>query len=110
MRAVTKGRSSAHHPRDHCACANPPEDIITRFKRIYREGFDAVGIQEVKRRLLEATRGAKEAIVLCYEKVPEKFCHRRVFAACFEEQTGEVIEEVRGRAHGDVGYGEREGG
>ena len=29
--------------------------------------------------------------------------------AC-EEQSGEVIEEVRGRAHGDVGYGEREGG
>jgi hypothetical protein len=31
-------------------------------------------------------------------------------ATCFEEQSGEVIEGVRGRAHGHVGYGEREGG
>lgn len=42
--------------------------------------------------------------------LPVPFCHRLLFAACSEEQTGEVIEEVRGGAHGDVGYGEREGG
>jgi hypothetical protein len=73
-------------PSERSERIRSPEDIITRFKRIYREGFDAVGIQEVKRRLLEATQGAKEAILLCHEKVPEKCCHRRVFAACFEEQ------------------------
>jgi len=45
--------------------------------------------------LVAKTRGAKEAILLCHEKVSEKFCHRQVFAAWFEEHTGEVIEEVR---------------
>jgi hypothetical protein len=33
--------------------------------------------------------------LLCHEKVPEKFCHRRVLAAWFEKQTGEAIEEIR---------------
>jgi uncharacterized protein YeaO (DUF488 family) len=78
---------------EYKASEKTPEDIA-RFKRIYREGLDAVGIQEVKKRLLEATRGAKVVILLCHEKVPEKFCHRREFAAWYEEQTGVVIEEL----------------
>jgi hypothetical protein len=63
------------------ASEKPPEDIA-RFQRVYRERLEAVAA------------GAEEAILLCHEKVPEKFCHRRVLAAWFEEQTGEPIKEV----------------
>jgi uncharacterized protein YeaO (DUF488 family) len=75
------------------ASEKTPEDIA-RFQRVYRERLEAFGIDAVKERLEEVAAGAEEAILLCHEKVPEKFCHRRVLAAWFEEQTGEPIEEV----------------
>ena len=85
---------SQDHLDAYKASEKTPEDIA-RFWRIYRERLDAVGIEEVGRRLQEATQGADEAVLFCHEKAPDKFCHRMVFAEWYEEQTGEVIEEGR---------------
>jgi hypothetical protein len=68
-----------------------PEDE-RRFEKGYRERLDAYGIDAIRERLEEVMGSADVAILLCYEK--DKFCHRRVFADWYQEQTGEVIEEI----------------
>ena len=68
-----------------------PEDEW-RFEKGYRERLDAYGIDAIRERLEEVMGSADAAILLCHEK--DEFCHRRVFADWYQEQTGEVIEEV----------------
>ena len=68
-----------------------PEDEW-RFEKGYRERLDAYGIDAIRERLEEVMGSADAAILLCHEK--DEFCHRRVFADWYQEQTGEVIEEI----------------
>jgi hypothetical protein len=63
------------------------------FERKYRAALDAKGIEYVRARLEEALDGHEEAILLCHEKTG-KFCHRRLFAHWWREQTGQEIPEL----------------
>jgi uncharacterized protein (DUF488 family) len=65
------------------------------FTRRYLERLDRVGVDRIARQLDAISRDheGRGLVLLCYEPAGE-FCHRRVFARWWEEQTGEVIPEL----------------
>jgi Protein of unknown function, DUF488 len=65
------------------------------FTRRYRERLDAIGIAATRRRFLSisAEHDERGLALLCFEPVGT-FCHRRVLASWFEEQTGQHIPEL----------------
>lgn len=77
------------------------------FERLYRGRLESFGVETLRRRFSEVAlplvRDQAEPVRLvlcCYEdlKKPGLFCHRTVFGAWWEEQTGEKVEELGGLA------------
>lgn len=65
-----------------------PED----FEREYLAQLDAIGVDGI-RQILEEVGG--DMVLLCYENVVKgERCHRRMFAAWWEKQTGEEVPEL----------------
>lgn len=79
----------------------PPYNImdipnILDARKRYIEHLEKVGVNDIKYEL--AMQGKKDFALLCYEKYHDitsgiKFCHRRFFAAWWEQKTGLVIPE-----------------
>ena len=68
------------------------------FAAAYRAKLDGIGVNGIRRRLatIQATAPEKELVLLCFEHLdqPGQWCHRRLLAAWWEEQTGEAIPEL----------------
>ncbi len=68
------------------------------FAAAYRAKLDRIGVAAIQRRLASLQSGdpGKELILLCFEHLdkPGEWCHRRVFADWWAEQTGETIPEL----------------
>ncbi len=65
------------------------------FEARYRERLDRFGVG-CTRTVLVAFAEAFDApgcVLLCFER-PGEFCHRRIFAVWWEEQTGEIVPEL----------------
>lgn len=65
-------------------------------RKMYTEHLESVGIDDIKYEL--AMQGKRDFALLCYETHHDiatgiKFCHRRFFAAWYEQKTGIVIPE-----------------
>lgn len=79
----------------------PPLNILNATsvldaRKMYIEHLEEVGVNDIKYEL--AMRGKKDFALLCYEKHNDivegiKFCHRRFFAAWWEDKTGIAIPE-----------------
>lgn len=73
-----------------------PDD--DEFTRLYRARLESFGVDRLRRRFADVAGDAKGLVLCCYEDLtkPGEFCHRRVFAEWWEEQTGEKVEELSG--------------
>ena len=79
----------------------PPLEIldaknILDARKMYIEHLENIGVNDIKYEL--AMQGKKDFALLCYEKYHDitagiKFCHRRFFAAWWEQKTGITIPE-----------------
>ncbi len=71
---------------------------VGKFEVAYREQMDAVGAPAIVRalELLTDFAGNHDVALCCFEDIrkPGQFCHRRMFADWFAEQTGAVIAEL----------------
>lgn len=72
------------------------ETSILEMRKRYLEHLEKVGVDEIRYEL--AMRGNKDIALLCYETYSDikkgvKFCHRRFFAAWYEQKTGQHIPE-----------------
>jgi hypothetical protein len=81
---------------------SPPEV----FRARYLEQLDEVGAAEI-RRLLEDIAVAEESdsvVLLCYEDLskPDTWCHRRLFAEWWYDQTGETVDDLAGEPRPDA--------
>jgi hypothetical protein len=68
------------------------------FERRYVERLERFGVERA-RTILRGFADAYEApgcVLLCFEDLakPGEWCHRRVFAAWWEEQTGQPVQEL----------------
>ena len=70
-------------------------DDQAEFERRYRERLDQYGVERARLVFagFAAANDAPGCVLLCYEKAGEP-CHRRIFAAWWEEQTGECVPEL----------------
>lgn len=71
-------------------------DQEPEFARRYRARLEKTGVDAIEARfraLIDTYR--RPLALLCFEKLiaPGEFCHRRIFAAWWEEQTGEPVPE-----------------
>jgi len=68
------------------------------FDKMYRDRLDDLGLDEVRKLLTDCAERAnnEQLVTLCYEDLtrPGLRCHRRLFAAWYEEKTGEVVPEL----------------
>ena len=68
------------------------------FDKMYRDRLDDLGLDEVRKLLNDCAERAnnEQLVTLCYEDLtrPGLRCHRRLFAAWYEEKTGEVVPEL----------------
>jgi hypothetical protein len=70
-----------------------PEEFRTR----YRAQLHRVGIKEIQMMIdkMQARHPGERLVLLCFEKVLDgEYCHRRVFAEWYYEETGVVIGEL----------------
>jgi hypothetical protein len=68
------------------------------FEEAYRAKLERVGVEWLSEKFAELERAHpdRELVLLCFER-PGEVCHRRMFAAWWHEQTGEVVEELGGQ-------------
>ena len=68
------------------------------FDKMYRDRLDDLGVDEVRKLLNDCAERAnnKRLVLLCFEDLtkPGLRCHRRLFAAWWEENTGYVVPEL----------------
>jgi hypothetical protein len=67
------------------------------FRREYFKLLQNSGVDSIARQLSAFERQGKSVVLLCYEDVRKgenDWCHRIMFAEWWQEQTGEVIEEL----------------
>lgn len=71
------------------------------FTRRYRERLERSGWRKIGNALTAIAReqGAPGVVLLCFEDVtkPGEWCHRRIFAEWWQEQTGQVVLELEGQ-------------
>lgn len=81
----------------------PNRDIFRKglspeeFRIQYRKQLDMTGVAEIDTMFEQIARRHPDQrlVLLCFEKVLEgEYCHRRVFAEWWFEQTGEPITEI----------------
>jgi hypothetical protein len=68
------------------------------FTRKFRHHLYKVGVEAIRQALeqITADNGGRDIVLLCWERVdrPGDWCHRRVFAKWWQDQTGELVEEL----------------
>jgi len=78
----------------------PTRDMFGLPYNIYRPKYLAIlnklGVDRIRELLLSVTDG-KDVVLLCFEDLrkPDKWCHRRIFAEWWQEQTGEKVKELQ---------------
>ncbi len=65
------------------------------FAALYRDRLDSIGVGMLRSRFhsISAAHDGRGLVLLCFEK-PGVFCHRRVFADWWTEQTGQHVPEL----------------
>jgi hypothetical protein len=69
------------------------------WRDIYVARLEEFGIEEIRRQFAEISgrHGGRDLVLLCFEDVHREgddACHRRAFAAWWQEQTGQVVDEL----------------
>lgn len=66
-----------------------------RYEPLYIARLEKLGVEPIHTLLLEVGQG-RDVVLLCYENlmVPGTWCHRRIFAAWWEGQTGHPVPEL----------------
>lgn len=70
------------------------------YAKEYIKKLEDIGTEKIIQMIRRMDRVAKsvgeELVLLCFEdiRIPEDWCHRRLFADWWKEKTGEVIEEL----------------
>lgn len=83
------------------------EDDEAKFERLYRRRLDRFGVEKIRRVLTAIAKAGtvdtdppgqpyRGVVLLCYEDLakPGEWCHRRMFAAWWEEKTGDPVPEL----------------
>jgi hypothetical protein len=69
-----------------------------QYRRLYLERLEHYGVETIRQQLLKVSTANDDAdlVLLCFEDVllPGEWCHRRIFADWWFEQTGETVEEL----------------
>jgi len=113
-------RISLGHPRWHLSyhVAGVVKELAPRgemlewereaYEPAYRAILDGLGVDHIRELLEAASGGAGAVAVLCFENLakPGAWCHRRIFAEWWEEQTGEAVPELGDAKTGGVWPGE----
>jgi hypothetical protein len=72
------------------------------FEAAFRAQLDGRGSEAIGRRLaaIAAQEDAHTLVLLCFEDLtqPGLFCHRRIFADWWQEQTGQEVTDLHGTA------------
>lgn len=64
------------------------------YEPLYRARLDALGVPAI-RRSIAALALDREPVLLCFESLIDgSWCHRRIFAAWWQEQTGQPVPEL----------------
>lgn len=69
---------------------------LARYEPLYREILAGLDPRAMWDRMHELAGGA-EPVLMCFERPPftvENFCHRRLVAAWFEQELGQVVDEI----------------
>jgi hypothetical protein len=107
---LVKVRTTVGRPRfrlgydltEHCR-AITPYGLLGKeggsFTRAYRKRLNDEGVEKIRLTLTEisARNGGRDLVLLCFEdvhKLGEAACHRRAFARWWQEETGDVVEEL----------------
>ncbi|MFJ7489706.1 hypothetical protein ACIQZB_00345 [Streptomyces sp. NPDC097727] len=89
------GHAKLITPTRELLAANLPEDA---YEFSYRRILNGHGIDRIHAELatLAARTGGARLVLLCFDKMnkPENWCHRRMLAAYWLEQTGDEIPEL----------------
>lgn len=70
------------------------------YRHIYLERLEAAGVDLISEQLAEIAdaAGSERLVLLCFCDLnvppPENWCHRRMFAAWWEDQTGHKVREL----------------
>lgn len=70
------------------------------YLELYRERLEAAGVDKIRRQLRAIAAGANadRLVLLCFCDLsvppPDNWCHRRMFAAWWQERTGEEVPEL----------------
>lgn len=69
-----------------------------RYEELFRQRLAAAGVETIARELeaIRQAHGGNGIVLLCFEKLqtPGEWCHRRMFAEFWREQTGESVPEL----------------
>lgn len=74
------------------------DDDKAAFEREYRKILNRYGAGVIAQKLKQFEALGKDVVLLCYEDVRKgenDWCHRTMFATWWQEQTGEVVEELK---------------
>lgn len=89
------GHAKLVTPTRELLAANLPKDA---YEFSYRRMLNDTGIEAIRAELarLAAANGDSRLVLLCFDRMnkPENWCHRRMLAAYYLEQTGEAIPEL----------------
>ena len=90
--------------REQCYSLAPKGAMLhlpyDQYKTAYMAKLDAIGrdriICMVQRMEERADEECKDLVLLCFEDIrkPEEWCHRRLFAEWWMNNTGEIIDEL----------------
>jgi hypothetical protein len=70
-----------------------PEDAEV-YEREYLLQLEVAGVEGVSAQLERKVAGTNETVILLCHEEPGEFCHRRLFARWWREQTGQEIPEL----------------
>lgn len=84
---------------------SPTKDMLSlpkdAYTLAYRRILAGAGVDAIRRQLADLTDGTDVAVLLCFERLNERaknggenWCHRTMFAAWWQERTGEEVLEL----------------
>jgi hypothetical protein len=64
------------------------------YERGYLLQLEDAGVEGISAQLERKVAGANDTVILLCHEEPDEFCHRRLFARWWREQTGQDIPEL----------------
>ena len=75
-----------------------PSVRTTRDEEVYEREYllqlESAGVEEIGSQLERKVAGTSDTVILLCHEEPGEFCHRRLFARWWREQTGQEIPEL----------------